>query len=187
MFKEDNNEYWKKFANLIQADFEEIQYWHSAKAISDYKGFKTIFDNYAHSAVSGKLFMSSIVTRIYCQFYSENDLTFKILPDNYSNRFVNLFNKKIKIPNENYVVYSNNQNLNETVSTILKKTNALPKATIEIGNNEGIWGNQLDKNIQELSVYFDSNKIDYKILIETKNLVESAVNQLIEKFQIKRI
>lgn len=187
MFTEENNEYWRKFSRLINSGFEERKYWHSAKALYDYKEFRIVFGNYAITTVSGNFSLEDFVTRVYCRINSKEDISFKIVPKKFSNRILNLFNKKQVLSDiefcEKFIFISNNEKISRILTPpIFQLIQSVNVAEIGIGTNEGIWGDELESGAFELYIYLDEFYPDYKNLKLIKELFETILDKLKEAY-----
>ena len=174
MFNSENNCYWRKFSELINAQFVEGKYWHSAQTIYDYKGFKIIFDNYTLHSISGKNSIDSYLTRIYVLFICDKRLHLRLQEKSVLNRLLNVFNfNKFKgfnpLLEEIFIITSNEKgSLNVFSKQIVNELFESNIKYIFIDNNEGIWGGRLGVNQFELAAYIDTYNVDYSELYKVK-------------------
>ncbi len=192
MFTNENNYYWKKFSDEINADFMERKYWHSAKCFYDYKGFKIIFDNYTHHAISGRNSIDSYLTRIYVLFNCDKILHLKLQERSILNVMINIFNsKKIKLNNQllddRFIISSKEKRSLIILSKTVEKLIESNIKYLFVDDNEGIWGDKLNVNQFELATYIDNYKVDYSNLYKIKELFEILIDNLISDYNIKSL
>ncbi|MBW3519863.1 hypothetical protein [Flavobacterium sp. NKUCC04_CG] len=185
--------YWKNYSKFIQSDYMERSYWHSSKAVYDYKGYRIIFDHYTfHSSVGIQSFEST-VTRVYCQFESSKPMYLKICKATFLNRVLNIFNtSQFRIVdtrfNRMYQVFLNRgvspAALNRSTTNKIMDLNVVE---LIIDNNDGIWGTALGKNIYELATYIDKDDLEFSVLNDIKALFEEIIDSLAINNQIKPV
>lgn len=192
MFTKENNKYWMDFSAKINADFEERKYWHSAKSIYNYKGYNIFFDHYIHYT-EGRATVGSYVTRVYCKFICNKKIYLKLEKNTLLSNFLNLFSKnKItelnKILKSNYIVFSNENNIDKILSKIVSAKLVSTKIdNLFIDTKDGIWGDNLGQNIYELATFKDINKTDQNDLQKIKIVFEEIIDQLENYYHIKPI
>lgn len=192
MFTEENNKYWTDFSATINADFEERKYWHFAKAIYNYKGYNLVFDDYIHYT-GGRATVGSYVTRIYCKFVCSKKIYLKLEKNSMLSKFLNLFSKnKVtslnKILQLNYIVFSNEDNIDKILSkTLSDKLVSTKIENLFIDTKDGIWGDNLQQNMYELATFKDVSKTDQNDLQKIKIVFEEIIDQLENYYYIKPI
>lgn len=193
MFKEENNVYWKNFCKIIDGEFVERKYWHSAQAIASYKSFKIKFDHYTHYTVSGRTSLESNVTRIYCVFQCDEDIELKMEQKTWLNKLISFFNRnriqtKNNEVNSKYIITSKSKNVNSFLNpSISKKIISTSIQQLYIDSKDGIWGNQLENNQFEIATYVDVYEMEYPDLLRIKAFFEEAIDVLITNYNIKPI
>lgn len=185
--------YWKKYSESINAEYVERKYWHSSKAVYNYKEFKLVFDNHTINTTSGRNSIESTVTRIYCQFESKNPLHLVIQKSTLFVKFLSLFKgNKLKSGHEEfdtkYIMFSNGKMATSFLSTSIRNKIINYKVIdLYIHDKNAIWGESLDKNNYELSTYIDASQVEIEVLNKFKNLFEDIINSLIVNYQISPI
>lgn len=185
--------YWQNYSKLIQADYVECSYWHSSKAVSDYKGYKIIFDHHTFHSSVGIHSLESTVTRIYCQFESRKPINLQICKTTFFNSVFHIFNpnrcKTVDLLfNQKYQVF-----LNKGVSqallnrSITSKIMDLNIKELIIDDKAGIWGNNLGKATYELGAYIESDDLAFSVLNAVKTLFEEIIDGLAINNQIKPV
>ncbi|HUH25201.1 MAG TPA: hypothetical protein VLY87_01115 [Flavobacterium sp.] len=191
MFTEENNNYWRNFSQLINADFKERKFWYSAQATFNYKGYDMIFDHYTHHAISGRGSVESFVTRVYCKFKCNMKLQLKMEEATFTNKFLNIFNfNKLQTDypdlNSRFIITSTKESLFKIMNlSIVEKIKDSNVKQLYIGSHDGIWGQTLDKNHYELATYIDRYYVKEGELLKIKTLFEALIDELIKKCYIE--
>ncbi len=185
--------YWKNYSKFIKSDYVERSYWHSSKAVYDYKGYSIIFDHYTfHSSVGIQSFEST-VTRVYCHFESSKPMYLKICKATFLNKTLNILNtKRFKTQNQRfnckYLIFLNRGvSLAALNRSITNKIMDLAVVELIIDSNDGIWGTALGKNIFELATYIDKDELAFSVLDDIKALFEEIIDSLAINNHIKPI
>lgn len=192
MFTKENNKYWTDFSAMINANFEERKYWHSAKSIYNYKGYNILFDHYIHYT-EGRVTVGSYVTGVYCKFVCDKKIYLKLEKNTMLSKFLNLFSEnKITSLNQvlksNYIIFCNDGNIDKILSkSISVKLISTKIKNLYIDTKDGIWGGNLEKNVYELATYKDINKTDQNDLQNIKIVFEEIIDQLQNYYHTKPI
>lgn len=185
--------YWKNYSKCIQSDYVERSYWHSSKAVYDYKGYRIFFDHYTFYSSVGIQSFESTVTRVYCQFESSKPMYLKICKATIVNRVLNIFNtSRFRIEdtrfNRIYQVFLNREVSPAALNrSTINKIMDLNVEELIIGKNDGIWGSALGKNIYELATYIDKDELAFSVLNNIKVLFEEVIDSLAINNQIKPV
>lgn len=182
--------HWKKYSESINAEYVERKYWHSSKAVYNYKGFKLIFDNHTIYTTSGRNSIESTVTRIYCQFESKNSLNLVIQKSTLFVKFLSLFKgNKLKTGHEEfdtkYTMFSNTKMAPSFLSTSIRNKIINYKVVdLYIHDKNAIWGESLDKNNYEIATFINDYNVETNVLNNFKSLFEEIIDNLISNYQI---
>lgn len=182
--------YWKKYSESINADYIERKYWHSSKAVYNYKGFKIVFDHHTIYATSGRNSIESTVIRIYCQFESKKPLHLVIQKSTLFVKFLSLVKgNKLKTGQKEfdtkYTMFSNSTMSPSFLNTFIRnKIINYQVVDLYIHDKNAIWGESLDKNNYELATYINAYQVETDVLNKFKSLFEEIIDNLIANYQI---
>lgn len=186
MYTQEDNDFWKSFAESIQAEFVPLEYWHSPKAVKYYRNIKIVFEGFFHSTASGMYSFERFYTRVCSNFTSPYEPVFILSEKNWLKalkQFISLngFSTGDRNFDKRFIVYTREKILIDKVfddqeirSLILQ----LQNVQLKIGNKDGITGDEIPRPGFELSYHSKGRRIDPAQLHIVDALFEKLIDRL---------
>lgn len=184
MYIAEDTEYWSNFAPLVQGSYYDPVDWYSPKVIANYRGFEVVFNNYYHSAVSGRHAYSGFSQCLFVDFVMLNKFTFSLKEKSIIQKFIAQFTKSnFNHSRElnNYFIKTNNPALFSTIfedNHIPLLLPAVKNGEIAIHQNQGVFGDSLEAYNYELSYDRPGKFIPYNELLQLTDLIYKIIDAL---------
>ncbi len=184
MYTTQDIEYWSNFAPLVQGRYYEPVDWYSPKVITYYRGFEVVFNNYFHSAVSGRHAYFGFSQCLFVDFVMEKKFVFTLKEKTTLQNFISQFTKSNFSQSRElnkYFIKTNNPALFNNIFQDNHIPLLLPfikNGEIAIHQNQGVFGAPLNAYNYELSYNRPGKFIPYKELLQLTDLIYKIIDGL---------
>lgn len=193
MYTTQDTEYWSNYAPLIQGRYYDPVDWYSPKVVANYRGFEVVFNNYYHSAVSGRYAYSGFSQCLFVDFVMEKKFAFTLKEKSSLQKFISQFTKSnfnqslelsMYFIKTNNAVLFNNIFENNHIPLLLP---VIKNGEIAIHQNHGVFGAPLNAYNFELSYNRPGKFIPYTELLQLTDLIYKIIDGLMLQDIIKPV
>jgi len=179
---------WEVFTREMNGEYIKRYYWHSDKAVVDYKDYKIIFDNYTHHTTAGGNAYKQGYTRVRIPYASSDNFRFDLYRQKFFSTVAKIFGAQdvvIGSPefDKKYIIKANDA---FTVKALLgsgaiqKKIEAIPTINLQISDRKGIWGRKLPTGQMELCFFTEGEISNIPHLKDIHSLMTTLIDRLEE-------
>lgn len=182
----DKENFWKRFALGMDGRYTERHYWHSDKAVIDYKGRIITFDNYIHYTSSGNNSYEQEYIRVTAPFSTKDNFRFELYPKNFFSAIAKIFGAQdiaTGYPefDKAYIIKSNNSSKLKTLladKAIRQQIESIKNINLQISDRRGIWEEKLPENEFELSFFTEGSTAGFDYLKSVYQLFTMVLDRM---------